>query len=416
MNSFYASVEQAEHPELRGLPVAVAGKQETRHGIILTRSKEAKAFGVTTADAIWEARKKCPKLIVVPPNFALYQHYSCMAREIYYQYTDTVEPFGLDECWIDVTGALGLHAQRPRGIAEEISERIKAELGCTVSIGVSWNKIFAKFGSDYKKPDAITEITRENYRDIVWPVPADDLLYVGRSTRVKLHSSGIDTIGQVANASPELLQRRLGKMGGVLAAFARGEDATPVKAFDPFARDVSRTIASYGNGLTAPHDITTEADAKALMYMLSESVAQRMREDAVRCKCVSIGVRYGDDLTGYVRQRTLTAPTASTTGVATAAWRLLRENEPLTGGAFARPMRALYVRATSLCARDESGQLCLLETQDETRERLDMCIDDLRRRFGNTVVRRGIEFVDASLAGTDIKGDNTVHPVSFFHR
>lgn len=414
MNSFYASVEQSEHPELRGKPIAVAGKQELRHGIILTRSKEAKKYGVKTAEAIWQAREKCPGLIVVPPDYRLYRRYSELAREIYYEYTDLVEPFGLDECWMDVTGSTALYDREPMDIAREVSERVKSELGCTVSIGLSWNKIFAKFGSDYRKPDAITVITRDNYRSIVWPAPVEDLMYVGPATMRKLNGYGIRTIGELAQASDEYLRRRLGVVGFTIRDFARGADASPVKPYDPEARDVCRAIKSYGNGLTAPHDIYTVQDAKALLYILSESVAQRMRDDHMRAKCIGIGIRYGDDLTGYSRQQTLDFATATTSGVARTAWSLLASNEPFHAGDLPRPIRALHVRASSLQEGDEP-QLKLFQSQDEKIEQLDYVIDDLRRRFGNPIVRRGIEFVDESVRGLDIKDENTVHPVGFFH-
>ena len=410
MNSFYASVEQSEHPELRGKPVAVAGKQELRHGIILTKSTEAKKYGVKTAEAIWEARKKCPDLIIVPPDFKLYKKYSSMARSIYYQYTDLVEPFGLDEAWLDITGSLHLHGGNARLVAEEISERIKAELGVTVSIGISWNKIFAKFGSDYKKPDAITNITRNNYKDVIWSAPAEDLLYVGRATKKKLNSSNIWTIGDLAQTSDYYLQHRFGKVGFILRTFARGEDITPVKAFDPEAKDVSRTIKSYGNGLTAPHDIVTEGDAKTLIYLLSESVAQRLREGGMRAKTISIAVRDGDDLTFYSRQTHLRIATATTSTVAKTAWMLIAENEKLDG---VRKIRGLHVRASGLVPMSQPCQLSLFDDDDV--ERLDYTIDDLRRRFGNTIIRRGIEMTDESMDGLDIKGENTVHPVGYFH-
>ena len=249
----------------------------------------------------------------------------------------------------------------------------------------------------------------------MWRAPADELLYVGRATRAKLHSSGVDTIGGLACASSELLRRRLGKVGLVLRSFARGEDETPVKPYDPERRDVGREVKSYGNGLTAPHDITDEADAKALLWILSESVAQRMREDRVRGGCVSIGVRYGDDLTGYGRQSALERPTASTRGVARAAWALLRANEPFdASGRLPRPIRGLDVRASALVPMD-GAQPALFEDPDERIERLDFAVDDLRRRYGNTIVRRGVEMLDDSIDGLDIKGENTVHPVSYFH-
>ena len=320
MNAFYASVEQAERPELRGVPLVVGGHEELRHGIVLAKSAQAKAAGVKTGEALWEARAKCPGLVVVPPRYEVYQAYSAMARRIYYQYTDLVEPFGLDEAWLDLTGSLPLLGGDPARTAAEISGRIKAELGCTVSVGVSWNKIFAKFGSDFRKPDAITFITPQNYRCRVWEAPVSELLYVGAATRAKLHSSGIDRIGELACASPELLRRRLGKIGLVLRAFARGEDATPVKPYDQARNEVDRTVKSFGNGLTAPHDIVSASDAKALVYLLSESVAQRLREARFRASTVSIGVRSARDLASYSRQTTLRRATNVTGVVARTAW------------------------------------------------------------------------------------------------
>ena len=413
MNSFYASVEQAENPSLRGKPVVVAGKEELRHGIVLTKSIEAKRYGIQTAEALWQARAKCPDLIVLPPRYRLYRHYSEMARAIYYQYSDLVEPFGLDESWIDLTGTLPLHGGVAMVVAREISERIKAELGCTVSIGISWNKIFAKFGSDYKKPDAITPITRQNYRKIVWESPVRELLYVGPATERKLRAYGIFTIGQLAHASDAWLQHRLGKMGFVLRMFARGEDTTSVKPYDPSSRDVDRIVKSYGNGLTAPHAITRASDAKALIWLLAESVAQRMREDGMRARTISLGVRNDTDLSGYGCQVKLPRPTAATRHVAQAAWEMLVAREPLDA---AHPIRALHVRASDLVEPAPFEQLDLFSPVEPDWERLDCCIDELRRRFGNTSVVRGVELLDDSLAGVDIKGENTVHPVGYFHR
>ena len=413
MNSFYASVEQAEQPDLRGKPVVVAGKEELRHGIVLTKSIEAKKYGIKTAEALWQARAKCPNLIVLPPRYKLYRRYSEMARAIYYQYTDLVEPFGLDECWLDLTGSLALHGGSALVVAREISERIKAELGCTVSIGLSWNKIFAKFGSDYKKPDAITPITRQNYQDIIWSAPVRDLLYVGPATERKLHGYGIRTIGQLANASDAYLTRRFGKIGLTLRTFARGEDRTPVKAYDPNMRDVWREVKSYGNGLTAPHPITNASDARALIWLISESVAQRLRADAMRARTVVLGVRNDVDLSGYSCQVKLDRPSAATRHIAHAAWTMLRANEPMDED---HPLRALFVRATDLMEFEPTNQLSLFEPTEPDWEELDRCIDELRHRFGNTCIIRGTELLDASLAGLDIKDENTVHPVGYFHR
>ena len=412
MNSFYASVEQAENPQLKNKPVVVAGKEELRHGIVLTKSKEAKAYGIKTAEALWEARKKCPGLIVLPPNYGLYKRYSAMARDIYYQYSDRVEPFGLDENWIELTGTMHLHGGKPLMVAREISERIKAELGVTVSIGLSWNKILAKFGSDYEKPDAITEINRANFEKVFWAAPVEDLLYVGHATKRKLNASGIMTIGELAHASDYYLQNRFGKIGFMLREFAQGKDLTPVKAYDPALKDVSRAIKSYGNGLTAPHDITCVEDAKALIWLLAESVAQRLREGGMRARTVAIAVRDGNELTSFSRQTSLRFASASTRTLARAAWELLDENQLLDKE---HPVRGLIVRATGLEPMSLPQQLSLFEEPDWERERLDFTIDSLRRRYGNTCIQRGVELTDESLHGLDIKKENTVHPVGFLH-
>lgn len=414
INCCYAQIECQARPELRGKPVVVGGDEEARHGIVLAKNLIAKRAGVKTAMALWEARKACPGLVVVPPDYRLYMDVSRRAREIYYDYTDRVEPFGPDEAWLDVTGTRRCLGLSPAEIAREVSERMVAELGISVSVGVSWNKIFAKFGSDYKKPDAVTVITRENYREVVWQAPVRDLLYVGPATERKLHSSGIDTIGQLACASDELLRNRLGKMGFVLRGFARGQDATEVKPYDRDAADVMREIKSYGNGLTAPRDICDPQSAKAYVWMLAESVAQRMREGRARARTVSVGARAADDLCTRSRQCKLPVATDVTLEVARAAWGLLRELEPLDAS---HPLRGIHVRASDLEPADADLQASLfdpLPRRAEMRE-LDASVDDLRRRYGNKCVVWGAQLVDEGAASVDAKADNTVHPVSFFH-
>lgn len=414
INCCYAQIECQARPELRGKPVVVGGDEEARHGIVLAKNLIAKRAGVKTAMALWEARKACPGLVVVPPDYRLYMDVSRRAREIYYDYTDRVEPFGPDEAWLDVTGTRRCLGLSPAEIAREVSERMVAELGISVSVGVSWNKIFAKFGSDYKKPDAVTVITRESYREVVWQAPVRDLLYVGPATERKLHSSGIDTIGQLACASDELLRNRLGKMGFVLRGFARGQDATEVKPYDRDAADVMREIKSYGNGLTAPRDICDPQSAKAYVWMLAESVAQRMREGRARARTVSVGARAADDLCTRSRQCKLPVATDVTLEVARAAWGLLRELEPLDAS---HPLRGIHVRASDLEPADADLQASLfdpLPRRTEMRE-LDASVDDLRRRYGNKCVVWGAQLVDEGAASVDAKADNTVHPVSFFH-
>ena len=248
-NSFYASVECLHHPEIREKPVAVGGDIEQRHGIILAKNQLAKQFHVSTGEAIWRAKQKCPELIVLPPNFPLYLRFSRLARDIYLDYSNRVEPFGLDEAWLDITSS---ENQKDKGerTAHEIRKRIREELGITVSIGVSYNKIFAKLGSDYRKPDAVTMITKENYRQIAWPLPVSDLLYVGPATKRKLNGFGVHTIGELAQTPVEILRSKFGKIGDILWCFSNGLDSSPVADFQN-----QPVVKSIGNSTTAPRDL-----------------------------------------------------------------------------------------------------------------------------------------------------------------
>lgn len=274
-NCFYASVEMLYHPELDGKPLAVGGDPEARHGIVLTANYIAKRKGVKTGMALWQAKQACPDLIFVPPRMDLYLKFSGMLREIYSDYTNQIEPYGCDESWLDVTGSSSLKGDG-RKIAEEISRRVKKELGITVSIGISWNKIFAKLGSDYKKPDGITEFNRQNYKDLIWRLPASDLLYVGRSTRRVLTKYGIRTIGELACADPDFLERQLGKMGLVLYSFANGWDDSQVAA-----EGYSAPIKSIGNSTTAPRDLVTGMiPAQLDLFMDEQRREKQARMDA----------------------------------------------------------------------------------------------------------------------------------------
>ena len=249
MNNFYAGVECHHRPEIRSKPVVVGGDEEARHGIVLAKNNIAKAAGIKTGEALWQAREKCDGLIVIPPNYPLYIRYSRLARQIYSDYTPQVESFGLDECWLDVSGDDGVH------IANEIRARIKKELGVTASIGVSFNKIFAKLGSDIKKPDATTVISKENYKEVAWPLPVEELLYVGPKTKQKLNKYGINTIGELAKTPESFLHSLLGKVGNVLYSFANGLDESPVKYSDERS-----CIKSIGNSTTTPRDLVNDED------------------------------------------------------------------------------------------------------------------------------------------------------------
>ena len=404
-NCFYASVEMLHHPELEGKPLAVGGDPEQRHGIILTANYIAKRAGVKTGTALWQARQACPGLVIVPPRMDLYFRFSLLAREIYREFSDLVEPYGLDECWIDCTQS-GQCFGSGRDIAAMISDRIRRELGITVSVGVSWNKIYAKFGSDYKKPDAITVIDRNNYRDIVWKSPASDLLFVGRATQRKLLRYGILTIGDLAQADPEFLQGVFGKIGLVLSAFARGEDQTPVAA------DRSEVpVKSIGNSTTTPRDLTTEQDVRMVIYMLAESVASRLRKHGFVGDVIEIYVRDGD-LCGFSRQHKVDMPTNISEEIAQEAMRLFRQNY-----SWGKPIRSIGVRVSHLKAEDFPYQLSLF-TDPMWREkqlRADIAVDEIRSRFGFQAVRRGLMHVDTDLSADDAE-THVVHPHGYFER
>ena len=257
LNCFYASVELLSHPELREVPVAVAGDPASRHGIILAKNEPAKRLGIQTAETIWQAKKKCPGLVLLPPHHGLYREYSRRVNAIYEQYTDLVEPFGIDESWLDVSGTLHLFGGDPTALADEIRRRMRQEFGLTISVGVSFNKMFAKLGSDYKKPDATTLITPENFQDIVWPLPVTDLLYVGRAAARTLERYGVHTIGQLAAFDRQALTTLLGKQGGQLWNYANGLENSPVSPAGQYTPP-----KSVGNGETFPRNLITQEEVR----------------------------------------------------------------------------------------------------------------------------------------------------------
>ena len=405
MNACYASIECLYDPSIRNLPVAVGGDVEARHGIILAKNQIAKRFGVKTGEALWQAKQKCPELHIVPPHFDRYLRFSRMAREIYADYTDLVEPFGLDEVWCDVTGTQKLRERGMEALANEIRERVKFELGITVSVGASWNKIFAKLGSDYKKPDAVTVFTPENYRDKVWPLPASDLLGVGRATERKLASRGIHTIGDIAAAPPSMLRGFLGKWGLILHDFAAGYDSSPVARAGDEA-----VIKSIGNSTTTPRDLCCDEDAGIVYWMLCESVAERMRESGFLCRGVQVHIR-DNELASFERQLKLESPTCLASVLHEAAMRLLRENWD-----WHKPLRSIGMRATDLLPASTPVQCSIFEDSErqEKRERLERSVDDLRRRFGHYCVGRAVCVSDPMLRNISPKDEHVIHPVGYF--
>ena len=404
LNNFYASVECLHRPELRGLPVAVGGDPLLRHGIVLAKNTLAKAAGVRTGEALWQARAKCPGLVTLPPNYPLYLRVARKVRGIYADYTDRVEPFGLDEAWLDISGP-DVTPERSLSMADLIRERIHEELGVTASVGVSYNKIFAKLGSDMKKPNATTEVRRDNYRETAWRLPVENLLYVGPSTTRKLRRIGILTIGDLAGLSPGFLRSLLGKWGEVLHMFANGEDVSPV------AHQGEEALAkSVGNSTTTPRDLATEEDVRTVVYVLAESVAARMREQGLLCSTVQIYVR-DNELGAFERQGRLHRPTRLASELADAAMGLFRGNYDWT-----RPIRSLGVRGCDLCTADLGIQLSFLEDEDRRLklERLEYAVDDIRRRFGHDSVQRAMLLCDRPLGGINPKEDHVIHPVGYF--
>ncbi len=400
-NGFYASVECLHNPKIRSKPVAVSGNAENRHGIILAKNEIAKKYGVKTGEAIWQAKKKCPELVTVPPHFDLYKRFSKMARRIYSDYTDRIEPFGLDEAWLDVT-----HNTQKSGIeiAREINKRVKQELGITVSIGLSFNKIFAKFGSDYKKPDAITVISRDNYKSIVWNSPAEDLLYVGRATKKKLNDIGIYTIGDIANSDTKLLRLHLGKWGDLIYGFANGYDSSPVAHMDE-----NSEVKSIGNSTTTPRDMKTYDDVKIVMYILCDSVCRRMREQGFMAKIVGISVR-DNELNIFTRQCTLDDYSNLTKEITAAALSLFKKSYKMQ-----KPLRSIGISVTDFVHDNIPHQMSILRSEERLlqNERLDKTIDTLKKRFGNYVLRPAVLLCDNELSGFNPKDDHTIHPVSY---
>ncbi len=406
MNNFFASVSCRSHPELRDKPVAICGDIEKRHGIVLAKNNIAKARGVKTGSTVGEAVFFCPDLCLLPPDNSLYMQVSAQAKKIYYDYTSQVESFGIDECWLDVT-----QSQRLFGdgvcIADEIRRRIREELGVTASIGVSYNKVFAKMGSDYKKPDATTLITEENFRDLLWPLPVSDLLFVGGATRKKLHLWGIETIGDLARADFGEIVGLLGKCGAGLWQFANGLDRSSVCECD-----YTPMVKSVGNSTTAPRDLISDEDVYITMRVLAESVAARLRADRLCCSTVQIELR-DKRLAVISRQQKVYYPTNLSEEILSAAFQLFRQSRP--DDLRAMPLRSVAVRASQLSREDDGAQMTLDFDMDRhaRMEALERTVDALRGRYGDHVIRRAHLYCDPLLSGFSPKNENLIHPEPF---
>lgn len=383
-NCYFASVEMIAHPEYRNVPMAVAGDAEKRHGIILAKNQLASQAGVKTAEVIWQAKLKCPDLVLAPSHYEKYEFYSQKLREMYMEYTDRVEPFGLDECWLDVTEVIG--DRDPRDLADEIRRRVREEFHLTCSVGVSFNKIFAKLGSDYKKPDATTVITEDDFKQIVWPLPCSDLLFVGKSTAQSLNKINIKTIGDLAAADKDFLVSYIGKNGLDLWRHANGLDDSEVRT-----SDYRRTVKSVGNSSTTANDMTSINEISSVYHTLSSSVATRLRRHKLKGNVVQITVR-DKDLKVYEKQKILFRYTDNAKDIYEAAMDLFKSSYD-----WHAAVRSIGVRLTGLTAADAPEQISLFDEveKDNKTKKLDKTIDLIRDRYGKDSLKVCAELQDA---------------------
>lgn len=387
MNNFYASVECMLNPKIKEYPVAVCGSVEDRHGIVLAKNYKAKNAGIKTGDTVWQAKQKAPTLVVVNPHFDLYSKYSKLARQIYQRYTDLIEPYGMDECWLDITGTEKLYGP-PEEVAHKIRKAIKTELGLTVSIGVSFNKIFSKLGSDLKKPDAVTVINENDFREKIWHLPASSLLGVGRSTKRILDSHCIYTIEDLANADEKWLKYTLGKNGVVLKKYANGLDFSPVTH-----QDYVYPAKSVGHGITTTEDLTTYEQVWCVMLELTQNIAHQLR--IIRKKATGVAIQIKDNkLQTKQMQISLDIPIQSSMLIAKNAFDMFKSNYQWDNN-----IRSVTVRAINLVNDNISYQTDLFTNirQFEKEERLDACIDKIRAKFGKNCIKNGILLQDIKM-------------------
>lgn len=378
LNNFFASATLSKNPTLKTLPVAVCGDAEKRHGIVLAKNTVAKRYGVVTAETIWEAKRKCPDLIILAPDFDLYEALSKKVQKIYLDYSDLVEPFGIDECWVDITNPkvdfdYGLH------VANEIRCRVKKELDLTVSVGVSYTKTLAKLGSDLKKPDAVSLITPEILKKKIWRLPCSNLLMVGRSTYTNLRSMGIFTIGDIANADPEVLKTRMGKNGHTLYLAARGEENGEVKPYHYHEKP-----KSIGHSATAPKDITTNDEVFSAFLEFAEGISRRLRAEDLLAGTVIMHY-LTNEFEGREYRMPLKSPTDLSMTIARTAMELFQNNNCLE-----KPLRAVGIRVVNLTDHTNARQLSFFDdpSADQTAEKIEQNILEIRNRYGKNAIKR----------------------------
>ena len=383
-NSFYASVETLANPALARVPMAVTGDPENRHGIVLAKNELAKAAGVETAETIFKAKEKCPNLVCVPPHHRKYAEISKRVNAIYLDYTDLVDPFGIDESFLDLTGSMHLFPMTPAELADVLRARVRQEIGITISVGVSFCRVFAKLGSDYKKPDATTVLDREHYRAVAYPLPVSALLFAGRKSTEALRRLGIVTIGDLAAADRKLVAARLGEMGDTLWRYANGLDDEPVRSY--FERTPPKSVS---NGMTFRRDIIGEAEIRAGVAALTDEVAERLREENRKACVVQVQIKLPDFRT-VQRQRTRGKATWLRQDIIDDAMTLIRES---TG--TRTPIRAITIGVSGLIAPDEvTEQLDMFggsgAERDEKKEAVEQALGAIRGKFGKGSIRLGV--------------------------
>ena len=381
-NGFFASVECILTPELKDVPMAVCGNPENRHGIILAKNELAKKYKIQTAETIWQAKKKCPELVLVPPHHDEYKKYSRIVNKIYERYTEKVEPFGIDESWLDVTDSVHLFGDGKQ-IADTLRKAVFSETGLTISVGVSFNKVLAKLGSDYKKPDATTVINRENFKSIVHPLPVSYLLYVGKKARKTLNKLNIYTIGDLANSDKDLIISCLGKTGKLIHEYANGIDDTPVKSIyeaDP--------IKSVGNGMTFKRNLQGLSDITISVNTLSDTVATRLRKYGFKCSTIQVSIKDPNFKT-ISRQKPLPSPTYLAKEISQQALELIKGSWKLNA-----PIRALTITGSNLVSADEEAEQISLfsdynNNERKRQEQLETAIDKIRQKYGTNAISFG---------------------------
>ena len=381
MNGFYASVELLDYPQYKNVPMAVCGDPKSRHGIILAKNEPAKKYGIKTAETIWQAKKKYPQLVLIPPHREKYEKYSKLINEIYLRYTDMVEPFSIDESWLDVTASLNLFGSE-KEMADEIRKTVKKELGLTLSAGVSFNKFFAKMGSEYKKPDATTVISRENFKDIIWTMDISEMFFVGKSTSEKLNKIGIHSIGDLAACQKNVLISLLGKQGSILYDYANGLDNDPVALYSQREK-----IKSIGHGTTFTRNLVGDEDIKTALSVLCDKVATRLRKHKMRAYGVKVDIK-DPDFNVVSKQRQVPIAINTSEELKEIAFDIIK-----SFWQDSKPIRLLTITAINLVDENEDQQLSLFDTggieKREKAESVERTIDSIRNKYGTSAIKFG---------------------------